>query len=285
MRRVGVLTALGAFCAGLALALRAHPDLLTVLDYRAWLLVFPLVPITLLANSAQFWLTARLIGVTVGLPRAVLVTVLSAAANMLPLPGGSLVRIAALKSHANTYGQTTLATIFIAGCWLGVTLTLAGLALAYLEFRPAAIVCVSSGLLALGVFAGLLLSHGAAASRWLVGLVAVQTGMVVVGAIRLWLCFEAVGMSVALPQATVLTLSNVIASLIGIAPAGLGITEALAAGLAAAIGISAASGFLAAVLNRISNLIVVGPTALLLHAMDMKGRPPGSTAGNETSRE
>ena len=272
VRAVAVLAAVAVFAGGLTVALSNYPDLPGRVTPGAWLLVLACVPLTVLANASQFWLTARLVGSAVGLPRAMLVTILSTAANMLPLPGGSLVRIAALKSTTNTYRQTTFVTVLIAGCWLGVTMGLAGSALCYLGFERAGMPTLAAGIVALLLFGYTLARAFRAAPIWLAGLFTVQALAVGVGALRLWLCFMALGESVDYVQAAVLTLSTVIAAIIGVAPAGLGVTELLAAGIAEGIDIDASFGFLAAALDRVSGLLIVGPAALLLYWLDVSAR-------------
>ncbi|WP_205599864.1 lysylphosphatidylglycerol synthase domain-containing protein [Arhodomonas sp. KWT] len=241
------------------------------------------MPLTVFTNAVQFWLTADLLRVHMPLARAVQITLLSTAANMLPLPGGSVVRIAALKSDDNTYRQGTAATVLVAGNWLGVTLVLAGCALLALGLdRPGASVLVG-GILALAAAGtGLRLLHKAELG-WMLALVTAQMALVGIGTLRLWLCFRALGDPVAALEAIVLTLSTVIAAAVGVAPAGLGVTEATAAGIAATVGIPASLAFVAAALNRISGLAVVGPLATLLHWIDSR-RTPG-TAGNTPPKQ
>lgn len=285
VRAVAVLAAVAVFAGGLTVALSNYPELPGRVTPGAWLLVLACVPLTVLANASQFWLTARLVGSMVGLPRAMLVTILSTAANMLPLPGGSLVRIAALKSATNTYRQTTFVTVLIAGCWLGVTMMLAGSALILVGFERVGLPTLSAGIVALVLFGYTLASGFRATPVWLAGLLTVQVLTVGVGALRLWLCFLALGEPVGYLQAAVLTLSTVIAAIIGVAPAGLGITEFLAAGIAKGLGIAASFGFLAAALNRISGLLVVGPAALFLQWLDSDRRGRGAVETADMSRD
>lgn len=271
VRRTAMLLAALVFLAGLAWALAAHPDLVTSLDARYWLLVLACVPLTITANSAQFWITARFVDSEVRFPRAVLVTIIGTAANMLPLPGASIVRIAALKNESNTYRQTTLVTVLIAGCWLGLTLLVAGAALAGLGVAAAGGLCAAAGLAALAVFGRLLMRARSATTAGFCALLSVQLATVAIGALRLWLCFQAIGEPVAFLKAAILTLATVIAAFIGIAPAGLGITESLAAGIGAAIGVPASFAFVAAALNRISGLLIVGPLAILMNVLELGG--------------
>lgn len=268
VRGVGILLAVLAFAGGGALALGARPQLLHQVEVLTWLLVLACVPMTVLANSSQFWLTAHLLNVPMPLVRAFLITLLSTAANMLPLPGGSLVRIAALKSTSTTYGQGTAVTLLVVGNRVGVGLLFAGCVLYVLDFGAFGAGALAGGLLAIvGASASLHIAHNAD-GIWLLALAVAQAAMLGSGALRLWLCFQALGESASVLEAVVLTLSSVVAVVVGIAPAGLGVTEAAAAGIAVTIGVPAGLAFLAAGLNRLSGLAVVGPLAFICYASE-----------------
>lgn len=283
VRRVGVLLAAVVFFGGLSLALAARPTLFRDVDLSVWALVLACVPLTVIINSCQFWLTASLLHVTMPPARAVLVTLLSTAANMLPLPGGSLIRIAALKSTDNTYGQGTAATILAAISWLGVTLALAGGALLALDLGLLGAGALAGGILALAVATfGLRAGHEATVG-WMLALAVTQSVMVGIGTLRLWLCFRALGEPASALEAVVLTLAAVVAAVVGVAPAGLGVAEATAAGIAVAIGISASVAFVVAALDRISGLVVVGPLAMICHACERRLTCRGARPGRGTS--
>ncbi|MCS4503423.1 hypothetical protein NYO91_04950 [Arhodomonas aquaeolei] len=285
VRSFAVLAAVAVFAVGLMVALSNYPDLPSRVAPSVWLLVVACVPLTIFANASQFWLTARFVDAPVTLSRAMLITILSTAANMLPLPGGSLVRIAALKGMTNTYRQATAATILIAGCWLGVTMTLAGLALLLIGFVYAGMLVLPVGVGALSLSSYMILRGFLSAPAELVGLAVIQVIAVCVGALRIWLCFLALGESISYPHAMVFTLSTVTAAVIGVAPAGLGVTELLAAGIATGLGVAGAFGFLAAALNRLSGLLVIGPVALILHWLDVHRSARPAVSPVETSKE
>jgi hypothetical protein len=67
----------------------------------------------------------------------------------------------------------------------------------------------------------------------------------------------ALDLDVSVGQAVALTLSGVIAAATGIFPAGLGIREAVAAGIASAVSLPAAVGFVATAADRIAGLLVL----------------------------
>ncbi|NOY44131.1 MAG: hypothetical protein GXP50_01560 [Deltaproteobacteria bacterium] len=90
-------------------------------------------------------------------------------------------------------------------------------------------------------------------------LVAVRTAALLVDVGRFWACLRAVGVAGTLAQAAVLVASQIAGSAVGVAPGGLGVQETGAAALALAAGIPASAGFLAAGLNRLVNVAMLGP--------------------------
>jgi len=250
---------------GLALSIVTRPHLLDELAPIPWLLLLACVPLTIGGNAAQFRVTALLIGVQMPWRRAAAVSVLSTAANMLPLPGGSIVRIAALKTTSNSSLNATGVTVLAAGNWLGVSMVIAGTALAYKGQASAALALLLAGLCCSAIVAALLGAFGAISitARFanLCGVQVITTGL---GALRLVLSFDALGEVVSFSDSLVLSLSAVIAALIGVAPGGIGVVEGIAAAIASTIGLSAAAAFVAATINRVASLLVIGPLALVI---------------------
>src|SRR6202012_4641630 len=68
---------------------------------------------------------------------------------------------------------------------------------------------------------------------------AVETGLVLVQAVRLALVLRGFGVSISPAQAVALALSGVVAAALGIVPGGLGLREALATGIGPVVGLPA----------------------------------------------
>ena len=89
--------AIAAIAAGAFFAIRSLPD---DLEHFVW---WPIAAIAVLVvpgvtlNGYEYLVTARLSGVTVRLLAAVRIAIYGTAANLLPLPGASLVRIEAMR--------------------------------------------------------------------------------------------------------------------------------------------------------------------------------------------
>lgn len=223
------------------------------------------VPMTVLANATEYRHTARAVGAHVSLAPATRVAVSATAANLLPLPGGALVRITALTRSGVRARAAGSATVIAGLCWIAVGMTLAGLALT--SHRPA--VGAATALAGLGIGGGTfaaatrLLGAGKAA-RWFWKLVTIETASVLASALRMTLGLAALGVGIRPLDGTVLALSGVISNSVGIIPAGLGLKEAITAGLATALVLPASLGFVVSVLDRAVGLLGHGLLALPL---------------------
>jgi hypothetical protein len=264
--------------AGIAISLGRNPEVLSNLDWRPVLiLVLAAVPITIMLNAYEFVLTGRLVGRRIAMPPALESSILGTAANLLPLPGATLVRVAALKAAGAGYLEGTKATLLVAGLWAGVAFVFAGAWMLRLGVGPVAVLFVVVGLVAwLGCFGyGVRRYRGV---RLPVYLSLAKVALVTVDAMRMFLCLSAFGLAVVFDQAAALAVAGVVGNAVSIVPAGLGIREAVSAGLAPLVGLGAGMAFLAAALNRLLGLITVVPLAI---GMLSSGR--GQTAGEDTA--
>lgn len=242
------------------------------------------VPLTVVSNAAEYRLTARATGVAIPWWSALRTTLLATAANLLPLPGGPLVRLQALRQSGVAGGRATQVTLAAGISWIAVAAGVAAAGAlvagaAWGVVAPlAALTLVSGG----GAYA--LLSSAADRARVPFGriaaaLVAVELLSVAAAALRLWLVLEAVGAPGGVPAAAVLALAGVLGTVVGVVPAGLGVREALSALLAVAVALPAATGFLISVVDRVVGLAVVAPVAMLLGL-----RRSGPAARDEVAR-
>jgi uncharacterized membrane protein YbhN (UPF0104 family) len=125
----------------------------------------------------------------------------------------------------------------------------------------------------IGAFAVLVVAFGLArtlvkpwsrAIRTLFGVMLLEGVAILITAGRLALAFSALGEVVSIGSSVVLALSGVVASAVGIFPAGLGLREWLAAVLAPIVNVEPASAFLASALDRIVGGFVLGALAAIL---------------------
>jgi hypothetical protein len=256
--------ALVLLIAGLMTALWQQPQVLTDLDWRPVSLVIAVtVPLTVFFNAIEFMLTGRLVGQSISFGRALEVTVVGTAANMLPLPGSALVRMASLKAGGTGYKGAASAVLLVFVIWLGLAMAYAGSAILYTSPGMVGAVFLAAGLTIMAA-AGVVTMRLRAGISTYVLVLAVKLALVVVDAVQLLFCLNALGFAATFAQASALTLSGVAGHAVSIVPAGLGIREAVAAALSPLVGLAMTSSFLAAALGRVLTIITVVPFAIVL---------------------
>ena len=103
---------------------------------------------------------------------------------------------------------------------------------------------------------------------------------------RIYLCFLALGEAAHFAQAAAFAVAAVLGSAVSVVPAGLGVREAVSAGLAPLVGLAPALGFLAASLNRLLDLVTVLPIACgLLVFARLQSRDCLSYLGHQISQQ
>jgi len=256
-----------AFLVGLIVAWRALPEGVHFQRYEYLaILVVVLVPATVLLNAARYDNSARILGQRVGLTQAWRISILASAANLLPLPGAALVRIAGLKSLGQSIGAAAASTGVVAGVWASVTGLVAGIWQLRAGSRELGVLFVVGGAVA-GVVSVVLMSRATrCGSRFAIAirLIAVEVMVVLVAATRIYLVFLAIGASASFSQAVALIVAGVLASAVGILPGGLGLREALSATIALGVGLPASVGFVVAAVDRLAGIVVLLPLSLLL---------------------
>jgi uncharacterized membrane protein YbhN (UPF0104 family) len=264
-RRIILLVAAFWFAAGVALSFHAKPDTFSNLQWQPvlWLVIIA-IPLTLALNAYEFVLSAQLIGQQIGFRSALETTIIGGVANMLPLPGGIMVRVAALKAAGASLKHSTSTILFSNTLlWFGVAFTYAGAWIGALGSMWVGTAFLATGLSILTISFVATLSL---LKEWRITmrLTATKIGLVVTDAARIYLCFWALTAVSSFAQASVLTASSVIGSAISIVPAGLGIRESVAALMAPVVGLAASSAFLATSLNRLVGLAIIAPVAAYL---------------------
>lgn len=266
LKRIVLIAAAFFLLGGLVMAVRQQPVSLADLNWLPVFLVIAVgVPLTICFNTADYMLTGRFLGRGIPFARALEVTVIGMAANMLPLPGGTLVRVAGLKSEGAGFKNATFAVLVAASLWIAVALVYAGVAVLIVSPHPAGIVFVVLGL-AILVFSIHRLWQASRGSALALRLLGAKIVLILADSLRLYWCLSALGMMATFAQASGLALSGAVGNMVSVVPAGLGIREAAAAGLAPIVGLSLASGFLAAAVNRVLGLATLVPLAALLAA-------------------
>lgn len=263
--RQGILiVAVLALIAGIYFSFRSQPDLFREARLGPIVvLAMVAVPATIYFNALEFVLSARLIGHRIGLKSAAETSIIGGVANMLPLPGGVLVRVAALKAEGASVAKSTSVMAFVAFIWAAISFGYAGAWLVIGGATAFGLLFIALG--CMGVVGCFALSMHVLDDHIITAqLFACKAGLVLVDAFRLYLCLLAINIAAEFGQASVLTVSGFVGSSFSIIPAGLGIREGVSALLGPLVGLTAAAAFLASAANRIVGLMVSAPLAILL---------------------
>lgn len=224
------------------------------------------VPLTAATNAVEFRLSAILLGSQISFKTSLKVAVLATAANLLPLPGGALIKTQALQSLGHTYRKGLLTTGIFAASWLGIaSLAASSSLLTYGKLGLASGLALSGATLL--VFSVVLLSRYVRPARYravTLGLFATETAAVLVSVFRLYAIMAALGKPDPLAASIALAFAGVLSSVIGIFPGGLGLREWLSAALAPVVGATTALGFLVSAIDRTLGLALHAPLALYL---------------------
>jgi hypothetical protein len=269
-----LLLAGAIFVVGIVLSFRGLDlDLADVVWWPLVVLALLGTPLTILLNAAELRAMARCLDDTTMLSwaRAVRVVVVATAANILPLPGGALVRVHALAAAGAGAAKATAVNLIAAVLWLGAAIALAGIAA--LTYVPVAgVLAVVGGVVAVALGAAAVRT---VASRWsttaVAGLLGVEVATTLLHAAKLYLVFLALAVPAGLTEALVVGVAGPVSAAAGVFPSGLGLAELLSALLAPAVALPAAAGFGATAVVRLVGLVSTAPLALWLGFRDVTG--------------
>jgi len=280
MERVLLFLAVGLFLLVTALALMGFPD--TDRPVRWLLLVVGTlltVPPIAVLNAAEYRISGEILGHRISMVDAFRVSVIASVVNQLPIPGAALVRIRALRRQGSTYGKATGSTATVGLAWIGTTGVVSGIWQLPSDRWSLGLALAGAGVAVLALSYSLIRRQSGAgtATGLLAQLVAVETGTVMLSAVKFWVVLAAIGFPISFGQATVLTVSMVVAAATGFFPGGLGIREVVAGALSPLISLPVAVGLLATAVSRVVGMIgfsVVAGTFLLLGPKSATGPPP-----------
>lgn len=257
-------------------------------DFHLWallVLIFVTTPAMALVNAAEYRVIARVIGHEVSWAGAIHLTVVASAANLLPLPGGVMVRTQALRQRGSSYKGALGANAAAGLAWVGTGCLAIG---AFLVGGSDRRIAAGVGLLAVAVAAvvatlGILRRAERDRSlRHLVSLLIVEVTTVVISAVRIALAFMMIGFHINVVQSVALTASIIIAAAVGIFPAGLGLREALAGLIGSAVSLRAARSIAAVAADRVAFQIglaaIAGVVLVVNHRRSARNRRQAANA-------
>lgn len=282
IKKVALIFAVVFFIGGLVWSLKVFPfDLAKLKLFPVLIVILVGVPITIVLNAWEFLLSVHYNRRRSDLGFAIKVSIISTAANMLPLPGGTIARVSALSSLGVKVRKGITVNLLIALLWVGLALVYSGAWMfAHADDLYAASFVVAG--VAVTLPASFFLGRNSGSWSLAFKLIGTKTAMLVVDSARLLLCFLALGVSADFAQSSALSLSGVVGSAVSIVPAGLGVREAAASALSTLVGLSLSAGFLVTALNRMLGLATVLPIATVLSRREMK---QSSKTANTRNRE
>jgi len=249
MRALGILVLVGGVTWSVN-SLDLKPEALTLRPFLLNLLIA--APLNLLVAAYTLQLSAQVLDRDLPNRGAVGAVARANVAELLPLPGGALVRGAALMSVGAGLAESARIVTITAILTLCMTVAFSAMALVMLG-RPLGWIVVGAGLIgAVGVLTVIGRQAGVVLTA---KLFAIRLVTIAVGLTTLFLSFQALGAQISLTEVALFVVSTTLGSSVSIVPAGLGVNEAIAAGLAAMVTAPPAAAFLAVALNRAIGLL------------------------------
>jgi uncharacterized membrane protein YbhN (UPF0104 family) len=233
-------------------------------------LLLLMAPISLLYSGIGLQIVARSGGVHIPLGKATLVACHATLAEALPIPGGAIVRSGALMTRGVGMVRSFALVTANAVLWIALSSVGAGIAILPYSAMGALFLIAIGGVGVAGILVWLAWKAG---SRIAAYSFAHRVTGVALLALRLFLAFQAIGVALPFIKAFPVTLATIAGSAASITPAGLGISEILAALISSTVQLAPAAAFLAVGLDRLMFMVASGIGALAAHA--------GIASGNE----
>jgi hypothetical protein len=265
IRLPALIAAIVVFVAGLVLSVTQLPHDLRQVAPSFLLLSALCVPAIIGLNAVETKLSATFAGATFGWLQATHIGLVSSAANMLPLPGGPLVRIGALKLAGASLLQGSVATTLIAAIGLGLAFACAG-ASTVLDRPFVGMTFLAAGGIASAACA-IALFRLRRSWRLVAMVLLAKSAGTAVGLLRMYFALASLGLLVPFRALCAFAVSDVAGSVVSIVPAGLGVNEAVAALMAALVAVPPTVAFLAVGINRVIALAVLAVTTALVAAL------------------
>lgn len=211
-----------------------------------------LSPLLLIVAGLTLQITAKALDLDMPFRDALQTAAAANVAELLPLPGGAIVRGAALMRAGAGIADSGLIITLTSVLTLSLTLIVSSGAVVLMGYQIGYVILAVGFLGAASVIWHL---HRRVHSKVLIVMIAIRPVTISVSILRLWLSFAALGSSVTLVESALYTVASSLGSSVAIVPGGFGINESIAAALAALVNGSPAATFLAVGLNQALALI------------------------------
>ena len=240
---------------------------------------------SLVFNGTEFAVTARFVGQRIPFSRAMRVTIIGSAANLLPLPGGALVRVQSLAADGARYRHSLTAAATIGVMSVGATFVVVGFANTGTVSTGAVLALLGIGVVVIAIATAMLrtASDARRASRFGMWFLIVEAAYATMASFRLWLIFKGLGVHVDLPAAFALSGVGSIATAASFFPGELGVKEALVGLVSPLVGVQVAVGVTGAVVTRLFTFagLAVASISLFLGDVVRHRRRGAPTPGEE----
>jgi uncharacterized membrane protein YbhN (UPF0104 family) len=276
-----LIAALTAFIVFTVLGVRALPSIDKPIRWELIVIAaLVCVPAVVALNALEFRLMAHFAQHHPPALEIVQITVLGSAANLLPMPGAVMVRLANLRKAGVRVTRGLNLTAIIGLAWLGTAGVLGG-AVQIFSHPAFAIVALVTGATILTIGTLLLARALEPGARFAgaIELLAIECAFVLTQALRLFLIAAALRFGVSYAQTTTLAIPTVAAAAIGFLPSGLGAREAIAAVLAPIVGFPAAVGLVITAVDRLVSLVVLSVLAGIVAVATRRQRREESVVG------
>jgi hypothetical protein len=224
------------------------------------LLAFVLAPLSLLYGGVGLQLLAKVAGLKMAASFAFRRSALAQLAEILPIPGGAIVRAGALMSVGAKVGEGAVLVLAAAFLWIAIAAAGAGFAI-YASDVNWGLAIIFFGTSITAVILIWIISK----AGWTAGMQILAHRLVGIAltALRIVCAFAIIGAVLPIESGLIFAFATIAGSAAAIAPAGLGISEAFSAGLAPIVSVDPATAFLAVALNRVVGLSVTALTVLV----------------------
>lgn len=214
---------------------------------------------SLLYSGLGLSLLARSAGTTIPVGRATVVGAYASLAELLPIPGGAIVRTGAVMKAGASLQRSSALVVVTAVLWIALAMIGAGLSLLAAAPHLAFPLLILGGVSTLAISVWLWSTAGTAIA--VATLLHRLAGIFLVG-LRLQFAFAATHANAGFLETLPFVLANILGSASSIAPAGIGISEALAALVATTTALPPETAFLAVGLDRLAVVLACLCTVL-----------------------
>ena len=220
-----------------------------------------MAPVMLIYGGIGLLLLARTLAVEIGYFASIRFAAAAQLAEALPLPGGAMIRTAVLINAGGQVKKSALLVTATALLWISLAAALAGCLLFFNEASHGIWLLLGGLFTAVPVLVWIAKQAGISIACFMLIHRSVGLGLMI---IRLTLAFAAVQIVVSPDAAALFAFASIAGSAASIAPAGLGVSETIAAFSASLVSVTPAAAFLAVALNRITGLMATGVISLIM---------------------